>query len=111
MADPIVHAIATTQGHNSFSVHAREFFMGMSRCLPLTCSQWIRKFGAESQARVFQDRELVQRYFLGSPILSISLNVASEFNILYAAPGPRIGFTVWNPNPYPGKLSQTSVQD
>ncbi|MDE0809384.1 MAG: glycosyltransferase family 4 protein [Alphaproteobacteria bacterium] len=101
MADPIVHAIATTQGHNSFSVHAREFFMGMSRCLPLMCSQWIRKFGAESQARVFQDRELVQRYFPGRPIVSISLNVASEFDILYAAPGPRIGFTVWDPNLIP----------
>jgi glycosyltransferase involved in cell wall biosynthesis len=101
MVDPVVHAITTTQGHNGFSVHAREFFMGLSRTLPVSCTQWLRLHGDDPDPPVHRDRALLQRYFPDRPLVSISLTIASDFDILYEAPGPSIGYTVWDPDLLP----------
>lgn len=101
MVDPVVHAITSTQGHNGFSVHAREFFLGLSRFLPVSCTQWQRNPALFDEADVHRDRALLGDYFPDRPLVSISLTIGSSLYILADAPAPRIGYTVWDPNLLP----------
>ena len=94
--DPVVHAVTSTQGYLGYCVHAREFFGGLSRCLPVTCTQWQQNSPLHDDANVIRDRELLSQRFRDRPVVSIGLSLGSAFYILEDAPSPRIGYTVWD---------------
>jgi glycosyltransferase involved in cell wall biosynthesis len=94
--DPVVHAVTSTQGYLGYCVHAREFFGGLSRCLPVTCTQWQQNTPLYDKRDVFRDRDLLKARFQDRPVVSIGLSLGSAFFILEDAPGPRIGYTVWD---------------
>jgi glycosyltransferase involved in cell wall biosynthesis len=101
--DPVVHAVTSTQGYLGYCVHAREFFCGMSRYLPVTCTQWQQNSPMHDDADVFRDRELLGARFEDRPLVSIGLSLGSAFTILKDAPRPRIGYTVWDTTRLPDK--------
>jgi len=106
MADPIVHAISNTQGYLGYAVHAREFFLGMSRLLPLTCTQWMQNSRDHDDADVLRDRALLRERWPDRPIVSLGLSLGSAFYILEDAPGPRIGYTVWDTTRLPDRWAR-----
>ena len=101
MIDPIVHTISNTQGYLGYAVHAREFFLGMSQHLALTCTQWQQNSPKHYDEDVYRDRELLRSHFPDRPLVSIGLSLGSAFYILKDAPGPRIGYTVWDSTKLP----------
>jgi glycosyltransferase involved in cell wall biosynthesis len=95
-SDPVVHAVTSTQGYLGYCVHAREFFCGLSRHLRVSCTQWQQNSPLHDDADVFRDRALLRDRFGDEAIVSIGLSLGSAFYILKDAPGPRIGYTVWD---------------
>ena len=100
MTDPardlVIHAVTNTQGYIGYNVHAREFFGGLSQYLPVTCTQWVQNSPNFDAADVLRDRQLLGARFPHRPLVSIGLSLGSAFFILEEAPGPRIGYTVWD---------------
>jgi hypothetical protein len=100
MTDPardlVIHAVTNTQGYIGYNVHAREFFGGLSQYLPVTCTQWVQNSPNFDAADVLRDRQLLGARFPDRPLVSIGLSLGSAFFILEEAPGPRIGYTVWD---------------
>ncbi len=95
-SDPVVHAVTSTQGYLGYCVHAREFFCGLSRHLPVTCTQWQQNSPLHDDNDVLRDRELLARRYGSERVVSIGLSLGSAFYILEDAPGPRVGYTVWD---------------
>ena len=96
MPEPLVHAISHWQGYLGYCVHAREFFGRLSRRVPLLGTEWQQNSPNFRDADVFRDRARIARELPRRTVVSIGLSLGSAFCILKDAPGPRVGYTVWD---------------
>lgn len=96
MSDPLIHAISHWSTYLGYCVHAREFFRRVMTQVPMIGTEWQQNSTIFRDADVLRDRSLATKHFGDRTLVSIGLSLGSAFYILRDAPGPRIGYTVWD---------------